>query len=139
MGICSVCNRGLFSLSDQIQTYCYVLYFPDHCRALICRAANTCSKIRSLGSQLSATTIWREEFLSVDNVGLRGLSSIDDWLHQSRPLNIWYSGTCLNVWSCAQSCIQKIVYKYYIHIMLCPCSLYITLSHRKETYFELHI
>ena len=48
---------------------------------------------------LLATTIWREEFLSVDNVGLRGLSSIDDWLSHSRVLNMWYFATCLDVWS----------------------------------------
>ena len=63
-------REAILIVLDQIQTHCYVLYFPDHCRALMCRAANTCSKIRSLSSQLLATTIRREEFLSVDNVGL---------------------------------------------------------------------
>ena len=66
----------------------------------MCRAVVQRTPALKLGPSvlLLATTIWREEFLSVDNVGLRGLSSIDDWLSQ-RVLNMWQYGTCLDVWS----------------------------------------
>ena len=78
-------REAILIVLDQIQTHCYVLYFPDHCRALMCRAANTCSKIRSLSSQRQQSG---EKSFYLWIMWDYQRSSMDDWLSQNRALNM---------------------------------------------------